>query len=89
MILLIAQIGAVQKCKTHKCKSYKNIWNRRLFSPRGLAERSFRTRLPKYGFLIEKSTISWKKNLWLVHFIMNSAKITKNRPEMDREITQR
>ena len=77
----------VERCK--KCadivRTFKKIW--KLFLS-GASQSAPSGHDPqKYRLLIEKSTISSKKTLRLSRFIKNSTKITKNRPEMDMEIT--
>ena len=68
-------------------RGYKNIW---IFSSPSFAECSYQTRSQNYSFLyVEKSKISSEKSFRPLGFVKDSPKISKNRPEMATEITER
>ena len=68
----------------------KNIWNPLFFLPGGSQNAPIGPDPKKCSLLyFGKSSISFKKSFRALRFVSDSTKISKNRPGMAREITQR
>ena len=68
----------------------KNIWNHLFFLPGGSQNAPIGPDPKKCSLLyFGKSSISFKKSFRALRFVSDSTKISKNRPGMAREITQR
>ena len=77
----------MQRC-VNLIRSCKYIWFSFFFLSRGSQKAPDHPRTRKCRFLIGKSAISWKKCLLSLPFICESSKISENRAEMARDITE-
>ena len=75
-------------CAAFFRRGYRNIWFSLYFLPCGSQRAPDHERTRKSRFLIGKSTISEMHVLLSSVFIDESGKISENRPEMAREVTQ-